>query len=103
MSVCGLLRFLGLLLVMKGECYASILTQHLMGQQLNKIIKRRRRKAYNERKKELAKSGIVRKSTRIKSVEASSGEKKPAAKKAAKKVAKKAAVKATVKPETPKE
>ncbi|CAN5916126.1 hypothetical protein BH11VER1_BH11VER1_28610 [soil metagenome] len=64
-----------------------------MGQQLNKIIKRRRRKAYNERKKELAKSGIVRKSTRIKSVDASSDEKKPAAKKAVKKVAKKAAVK----------
>ncbi len=70
-----------------------------MGQQLNKIIKRRRRKAYNERKKELAKSGIVRKSTRIKSVDSTSTEKKPAAKKAVKKVAKKAATKATAKPE----
>lgn len=47
-----------------------------MGQQLNKIIKRRRRKAYLARKKALAKSGAARSASRTST-------KKPAAKKAA--------------------
>lgn len=67
--------------------------RNLMGQQSNKIIKRKRRSAYLKRKKELAKQGITRKAARtVKS--AGDADKKPAAKKAAKKtVAKKAAVK----------
>ena len=50
-----------------------------MGQQLNKIVKRRRRKLYLARKKALAKSGQARKA--------------PAAKAAAKPAAKKTAAK----------
>ncbi|MEZ0390234.1 MAG: hypothetical protein ACAI34_24355 [Verrucomicrobium sp.] len=63
-----------------------------MGQQLNKIVKRRRRKAYLERKKALAKSGVVRKSSRVKAAEGASDEKK-AVKKSAKKSTKAPAVK----------
>jgi hypothetical protein len=54
-----------------------------MGQQLNKIIKRTRRKAYLERKKALAKAGVVRKSSRVKAEGA--GDEKKAVKKSAKK------------------
>jgi hypothetical protein len=54
-----------------------------MGQQLRKIVKRRRRIAYLARKKALAKSGVVRKANRAKSTA------EDAAKKAVKKVAKK--------------
>ena len=62
-----------------------------MGQQLNKVIKRRRRAAYLKRKKELAKQGITRKAARISKPDAEAA-KKPAAKKpAVKKAAKKAA------------
>ena len=53
-----------------------------MGQQHNKIIKRRRRKNYIARKKELAKSGAIRKSSRSGSKDAKAV-KKPAAKKVA--------------------
>lgn len=57
----------------------------IMGQQLNKVIKRRRRKKYLERKKALAKAGISHKS-RSARAEAKSAKKpavkKPAAKKA---------------------
>jgi hypothetical protein len=60
-----------------------------MGQQLNKIVKRRRLKAYKDRKKALVKSGASRKAA-VKSEPKAA--KKPAAKKpAAKKVAKPAA------------
>ena len=57
-----------------------------MGQQLNKIIKRRRRKAYLVRKKALAKQGIVRKASRSKTVEAGADKavKKTAVKKSTK-------------------
>jgi hypothetical protein len=66
----------------------------LMGQQLNKVIKRRRRKAYLKRKKELAKQGVTRKSARTARA-AADAEKKPAAKKGAvKKAAKVPAKKA---------
>lgn len=58
-----------------------------MGQQLNKIIKRRRRKAYIARKKALARTGGARKSSTSK-----------AQPKAAKKAAKKPAVKKAAKP-----
>jgi hypothetical protein len=63
-----------------------------MGQQLRKIVKRTRRKAYLARKKALAKSGVVRKSGRTKAAEGD------AAKKAVKKTAKKAAAKKVAKP-----
>lgn len=64
-----------------------------MGQQSNKIIKRRRRKAYLDRKKELAKSGLARKVGRAKTAAADKPAAKKVAKKApAKKVAKPAAV-----------
>lgn len=54
-----------------------------MGQQLNKVIKRRRRKKYLERKKALAKAGVSRKA---RSAKADKGVKKaPAKKPAAKK------------------
>lgn len=55
-----------------------------MGQQLNKIIKRRRRKAYTARKKALVKAGAGRKPI-IKSIAKAAKKvaKKPAAKKAA--------------------
>jgi hypothetical protein len=55
-----------------------------MGQQLRKIAKRRRLKAYIERKKALAKQGIARKISRPSKV-AAEAEEKPAAKKAVKK------------------
>ncbi len=62
-----------------------------MGQQHNKIIKRRRRKNYVARKKALAKSGALRKSSRRSDASKSAAKKavvkKPAVKKA--KVAKK--------------
>lgn len=61
-----------------------------MGQQHNKVIKRRRLKAYIQRKKDQAKAGI---STRGKGSKASS-----TLKAAAKKVAKKPAVKKAAKP-----
>ena len=58
----------------------------LMGQQLNKIVKRRRRLAYLKRKKELAKQGVTRKAARsakaAADAEKKSAAKKPAAKKA---------------------
>ncbi len=54
-----------------------------MGQQLRKIVKRRRRTAYLARKKALAKSGVVRKANRAKSAT------EETAKKAVKKVVKK--------------
>ena len=50
-----------------------------MGQQLNKIVKRRRRKLYLARKKALAKAGVSRKARTAKS------EAKPAKKKGKKK------------------
>jgi hypothetical protein len=60
-----------------------------MGQQLNKIIKRRRRKLYLARKKALAKSGQSLRKTPAAKPTAKPAAKKPAAKKpAAKKVAK---------------
>ncbi len=64
-----------------------------MGQQLKTVVKRRRRKAYLQRKKALAKTGAVRRSSgRVKAAGAAEGvkaAKKAAAKKpAAKKVAK---------------
>lgn len=65
----------------------------LMGQQLNKTIKRRRRLAYLKRKKELAKQGVTRKAARTAKA-AADAEKKPAAAKkpvAAKKAAAKKA------------
>ncbi len=65
-----------------------------MGQQLNKVIKRRRRAAYIKRKHELAKQGITRRASRTAKTAAPAGaEKKPAKKPAAKKAAKKAAPK----------
>ena len=64
-----------------------------MGQQLNKIIKRRRRKLYLARKKALARSGQARKATTAKTAAAKPAAKKAAVKKpAAKKVAKAAPV-----------
>ena len=63
-----------------------------MGQQLRKIVKRIRRKAYLPRKKALAKSGVVRTIGRTKATEGDAV-KKPVAKKAAKKAAKKVAAK----------
>jgi hypothetical protein len=65
---------------------------YLMGQQYNKVIKRRRRKAYLKRKKELAKQGVTRKTARTAKA-AADAEKKPAAKKAAAKKATKAPAK----------
>ena len=66
-----------------------------MGQQLNKIIKRRRRAAYVKRKNELAKQGVTRRVARASKAAASAdGEKKTAAKKAVKAPAKKAPAKA---------
>lgn len=63
-----------------------------MGQQLNKLIKRRRRKAYIERKKALARSGVARKASRV--AKPAEPPAKPAAKKTVKKkVVKKAEVK----------
>ena len=64
-----------------------------MGQQSNKVIKRRRRKAYLARKKALAKAGVKRTTTSRSKAPATGDEakaKKPAAKKPA---AKKAAAK----------
>jgi hypothetical protein len=55
-----------------------------MGQQLNKIIKRRRRKAYIARKKALAKSGAIRKAAASLPKVARKVAKKAPAKKAAK-------------------
>lgn len=56
-----------------------------MGQQLNKIIKRRRRKAYIARKKALAKAGVGRKAVSAAPKVVRKPVKKPAAtKKAAK-------------------
>ena len=60
-----------------------------MGQQLNKIVKRRRRKLYIARKKALAKAGVTRKPAAAKG--AGKAAKKPAAKKPAVKKAKPAA------------
>lgn len=60
-----------------------------MGQQLNKIVKRRRRKNYLDRKKALAKAGVSRKARVVKS-EAKAVKKAPAKKAAAKKAAPKA-------------
>lgn len=57
-----------------------------MGQQLNKIIKRRRRKLYLARKKALATAGVSRKARAAKS-EAKPAKKAPAKKAAAKKAA----------------
>lgn len=61
-----------------------------MGQQLNKIIKRRRRKAYIARKKALVKAGVSRKARAAKS-EPKAAKKAPAKKAATKKAAKPAA------------
>lgn len=61
-----------------------------MGQQHNKVIKRRRRKAYIQRKKELAKAGIA---TRVKG-----GKSSGALKAAVKKTVKKPAAKKVAKP-----
>lgn len=58
-----------------------------MGQQLNKIIKRRRRKAYIARKKALVKAGVSRKARAAKS-EPKAAKKAPAKKAATKKAAK---------------
>ena len=58
-----------------------------MGQQSNKIIKRRRRKAYLERKKARGKAGIGRLPSSRSKGSAADGDVKPAAKKAAKKAA----------------
>jgi len=69
----------------------------IMGQQLRARIKRRRRKNYLTRKKELAKSGLVRKSVRVKAAPA---EAKATAKKAPKKSPAKKAAKAEVVAET---
>ena len=63
-----------------------------MGQQLNKVIKRRRRKLYLARKKALAKAGVSRKARAVKS-EAKTAKKAPAKKAAVKK--------ATTKPPKP--
>lgn len=71
------------------ECYLPFFTPNTMGQQLNKIIKRRRRKAYLERKKALAKAGVVRKSSRTKAAPGTEEKK-------AKKTASKKSVKAPV-------
>lgn len=69
-----------------------------MGQQHRKIVKRRRRKAYIERKKTLAKQGVARKVSRIS--KPAEKEEKPAT--AAKKTVKKKAVKkAAAKVEAP--
>lgn len=62
-----------------------------MGQQLNKIVKRRRRKKYLARKNALVKAGVSRKSRLAAKAE------KPAAKKAA---VKKPAAKKAAKPKT---
>ena len=72
-----------------------------MGQQLNKIIKRRRRAAYVKRKNELAKQGVTRRVARASKAAASAdGEKKTAVKKvAAKKAVKAPAKKAPAKAE----
>jgi hypothetical protein len=75
-----------------GGKLTAVFNPNIMGQQLNKIIKRRRRKAYLERKKTLAKSGVVRKSSRVKA-EAGSEEKKAVKKPSAKKSTKVPAVK----------
>ena len=59
-----------------------------MGKQHNKVIKRRRRKAYLERKKARDKAGIGRlPSTRAKGATSAEGDAKAPAKKAAKKAA----------------
>lgn len=59
-----------------------------MGQQLNKIVKRRRRKLYLARKKALAKVGVSRKArAAAKSAEVKTAKKTPAKKPAAKKAA----------------
>lgn len=55
-----------------------------MGQQLNKVIKRRRRKNYLDRKKALAKAGVSRKARSAKA-DAKGAKKAPAKKAAAKK------------------
>ena len=68
-----------------------------MGQQLRKIVKRRRLKAYRARKKALAKSGGVRKVSRAKTTDGETVKKSPA-KKAAKKTTKAPAAKKTAKP-----
>jgi hypothetical protein len=66
-----------------------------MGQQLNKIIKRRRRAAYLKRKNELSKQGVSRKVSRVKA--APDADKKVAAKKSpVKKAAKAPAAKKVV-------
>lgn len=65
------------------------LNHSIMGQQLNKIVKRRRRKKYLERKKALAKAGVTRKAraAKVEKVVKKAPAKKSAAKKsAAKKV-----------------
>jgi hypothetical protein len=69
---------------------------NIMGQQLRARVKRRRRKNYLVRKKELAKTGLVRKNARSKS--AAIAEAKAPAKKVA---TKKAPVKKTPKAEAP--
>lgn len=58
-----------------------------MGQQSNKVIKRRRRKSYLERKKAREKAGIGRLPSSRSKGSAADGDVKPAAKKAAKKAA----------------
>ncbi len=64
-----------------------------MGQQLNKTIKRRRRKAYLARKKALVKAGVSRKARAAKS-EPKAAKKAPAKKAAAKKAVKPASIEA---------
>ena len=59
-----------------------------MGQQSNKVIKRRRRNAYLERRKARIKAGIVLGKPGKGKSEAKPAAKKPAAKKAAKKTTK---------------
>lgn len=70
-----------------------------MGQQRNKVIKRRRRADYLKRKKEQAKlGGILRKpSSNSESPDAAEAKKAPVKKTAAKKVAKKAPAKKAAK------
>lgn len=68
-----------------------------MGQQHRKVVKRRRRKAYIERKKALAKQGVARKVNRI----SKPSDKEDKAGAAAKKTVKKKAVKKAAKVDAP--
>ena len=69
-----------------------------MGQQHRKVVKRSRRKAYLERKKERAKQGITRRASRTPKAAEGDAPKKAPRKPAAKKVAKAPVAKKTGKP-----